>query len=244
MSRKIAPIFVVLSFALAESAWAQQPSPPAPPTVSVVGVATEEARPDIVLASFEIFDQRPTAADAEGENARMTAAVLDGLKASGVAAKDIATVGLRLSPVWGEERDAKNNAIVKRTLTGYEASNTLSVTMRALDKVGALIAEAVQNGANYQGVAFDLSDREQREDALRIKAVANAIHRASLYAEGAQMKLGAVQSIGADGAEPAYRPAPRGKAMMTAAASPMPVEPGLISLAESVTATFALVSPQ
>lgn len=242
MSRKIAAIFVVLCFAFPKSAWAQQPAPPAPPTVSVVGVATEEARPDIILINFEILNQRPTATDAEGDNARMTTAVLDGLKASDIDPKDIATIGLRLSPVWGEERDAMSSQIVKRTVTAYQASNTLSVKIRALDKAGALITKAVQNGATYQGVEFNLSDREEREDALRVKAAANALHRASLYAEGAQMKLGAVQSISADGAEPAYRAAPMGKAM--AAAAPLPVEPGLITLAESVNATFALVPPQ
>ena len=240
MSRKAAaPFLVVLGLAFAEPASAQQPPPAAPPTVSVVGVAAEEARPDVALVSFEVYDQRPTAADAAAENARITKAVLDGLKASGVDARDIATVGLRLSAVWGQERDPKNDQIVKQTLTAYQASDTLSVKMRILEKAGALIAEAVQNGATYQGVAFDLSDREQREDGLRVKAVANARHRASLYADGADMKLGALQSIAAGGEAPVFRPAAKG-AQMNAVASPLPIEPGLISLAESVNATFAL----
>ncbi len=239
MSHKAAPFLVVLSFALADPASAQQPAPPVPPIVSVVGVATEETRPDIALVSFEVFDQRPTASEAAAENARVTTAVLSGLKASGIDPKDIATVGLRLSAVWGEERDPKNDRIVKQTLTAYQASDTLSVKMRALEKAGAQIAEAVQNGATYQGVSFDLSDREQKEDALRVKAVANARHRASLYADGADMKLGALQSITAGGDEPVFRAAAKG-VQMTAAANPMPIEPGLISLAESVNATFAL----
>jgi len=71
--------------------------------------------------------------------------------------------------------------------------------VRDINRTGAFIAAAVQNGALYQSLSFDLSDREAREDALRVKAAANAMHRATLYAEGATMKLGALKSLGADG---------------------------------------------
>lgn len=240
MFAKTALPLAIAILALADSAQAQQP---AAPTVSVAGIASEDARPDIALVSFNIVDQRPSAADAEGENARVSAAVIDGLKASGIEAKDIATVGLSLFPVWSEERDPKSGQTVKRTLTGYQASNTLNVRMRAIDKTGAIIAQGVQNGATYQGVAFDLSDREAREDALRVKAVANAAHRATLYAEGAGMKLGPLQAISADGGQPIYRASAAPKALaMAAGASPLPIEPGVISLSETVNATWALAA--
>jgi hypothetical protein len=230
--------FVVASLVLAESAAAQ----PAPPTVSTAGVATEEARPDTAFVTLEILDQRPTAGGAESENARLAGIVLDSLKSSNIEAKDIATAGLSLFPVWNDERDPKTGQTLKRALAGYQASNTLSVRVRAIAKTGALIAQAVQDGATYQGVAFDLSDRDAREDALRAKAVANAMHRAALYAEGAQMKLGPLLSISAEAGQP-YRvaglSAPRTLAMAPAA-SPMPVEPGLVTLSQSVTAVWAL----
>lgn len=241
---RMVPIFALASLAFAESATAQQTTPSLP-TVSVAGFASEDATPDAALVTFEIADQRPTATEAESENARISAAVVDGFKASGIEAKDIATVGLSLFPIWSEDRDAKTGLTVKRTLTGYQASNTLSLRVHAIGKTGALIALAVQNGATYQGVAFDLSDRESREDALRVKAVANAMHRAALYAEGAQMKLGALQTISAEAGQP-YRnaalSAPRALSM-TAAPTPMPIEPGLITLSQSVTAVWTL-SPQ
>lgn len=241
-----ATVLALAGLALAESALAQEPSAAkTAATVSVSGVATEDAAPDIATVTFDITDERPNANGAASENARLTAAVIGGLKDSGVAAKDIATVNLSLSPLWTDERDPKTGQVVKRTLTGYRASNTLSARVRAIDKTGAIIAQSVQNGADYQGVAFDLSDRESREDALRVKAVANAMHRAALYAEGAAMKLGPLQSISADATQPFFRvgsAAPRNLGM-AAAATPMPVEPGLITISESVTASWAL-TPQ
>ncbi len=248
MISKSAMIFMLAALAGPIPARAQDHGPTiAVPTVSVVGVAAEDARPDVAIAVLNVTDDRPTANDAANENARLSTAVIDGLKGSGVDAKDIATLGLSLSPIMSEERDAKTNPIVKRTVTGFRASNTLSVRIRAIERAGALVATSVQNGATYQGVSFDLSDREAREDALRVKAVVNAMHRASLYAQGASMKLGALQSISADGAEAPLRPmsgAVRAMALPQAGANaPVAIEPGLITLTETASATWELTPP-
>jgi hypothetical protein len=59
------------------------------------------------------------------------------------------------------------------------------------------------------------------------------------------MKLGPLQAINADVAQPMFRVG-SGAARslsMAPAATPMPVEPGLITLSESVAATWAL-APQ
>jgi len=241
------PFFVAVlwlaSLAFGESAFAD-PTPPTPPTVTVAGYASEEARPDIARVTLEILTQHPSAADAEGEGARVATAVIEGLKASGIEAKDITTVGLSLFPIWSEERDPKSGQTIKRTLTGYQASNTLNVRVRTIDKAGALIAQAVQNGATYQGLAFDLSDREAREDVLRVKAASNALHRASLYAQGVGAKLGPIQSIGEDGGQSVFRsgalPAPKSFALASGATA-MPIEPGFVSLSAGVTASWSLV---
>jgi hypothetical protein len=246
MLAKSALIFAAAGVALCASAFAEEPSAAKrAPTVSVVGVATDEAAPDIVIVTFEIQDERPTANDATVENAQRATAVIEALEGAGVETKDIRTIGLSLSPVWNDERDAKTGQIVRRTLSGYRASNTLSARMRAIDKAGAIIERGVQNGAVYQGVAFDLSDREAREDALRVKAVANAMHRAALYAEGAAMKLGPLVAINAELAPPLYRVGSGAARTLNMAptAPPLPVEPGLITLSESVSATWAL-APQ
>ncbi len=205
----------------------------APPSVSVVGEASEDAKPDVATVSLAIDVEKPTAAEASIENARRAEAVIAGLTAAGIAAKDIATVGLSLYPVWNGQGQT-------RSVSGYEAINRLAVRVQPLDKAGALIAQAVQNGAEYQGLSFDVSDREAREDALRGKAVENAAHRAELYARGAAMKLGPLQAIRADAAQPAYRPLMELARVGSGAPTPTPIEPGLITLTETVSASWAL----
>ena len=165
----------------------------------MVGQANEDAKPDVATISLSIEVEKPTAAEASNENARRAEAVIAALRAAGIAAKDIATVGLR-SIRCGDSQSQP------RAVSAYQAINRIAVRVQPLDKAGALIAQAVQNGAEYQGVGFDVSDREAREDALRAKAVENAAHRAELYARGAAMKLGPLQAIRADAAQPVFRP--------------------------------------
>jgi len=213
------------------------------PTVSVVGLAEAEARPDMATVNLNITDDRPTANDASSENTRLTLAVVDGLKGSGVDAKDISTVGLSMYPLMSEGRDPKTNLPIKTVVTGFRASNTLRVRIHDIYRAGAFIAVGVQNGALYQGVSFDLSDRDAREDALRVQAVANAQHRASLYAQGASMKLGALRSIGAEASQ---RQTPYYAKAMGASAGPLApvaIEPGVVTLTESVNATWELMAP-
>jgi uncharacterized protein YggE len=202
------------------------------PSVTVVGEASDEARPDVAWISLTIRDQKPTAAEAASENARRANAVINALTGAGVDAKDIATLGLALDPVWSSGGSP-------HSVVAFEATNRLSVRVQPVEKAGPIIAQAVLAGAEYQGVGFDISDRAAREDALRPKAVANAARRAALYADGAGLKLGPLQSIQAEPAEPVLRPMTRTFAVAGAPAPP-PIEPGPITLSESVTATWTL----
>ena len=228
-----APALLAVAIAVAPVAAVAEDSAP---TVAVSGQASEDAKPDVATISLSIEVEKPTATEAANENARRAEAVLAGLKAAGVDAKNIATVGLSLYPVWN------NNQNQPRVVSAYQATNRIAVRVQPLDKAGALIAQAVGAGADYQGVGFDVSDRDAREDALRVKAVENAAHRAEFYARGAAMKLGSLRSIQADAAQPVYRPLAEAARSFKSAGAPVPppLEPGLITLSETVSATWAL----
>jgi len=132
---KSALAFAVASLALGGAAFAEEPSAAkSPPTVSVVGTASEDVRPDIVIVTFVVSDERPSATDAADENARRSRTLVDGLAGAGIEEKDIATLGLGLTQTWSDERDAKTGQIVKRTPSGYRASNTLSVRLRRVPR--------------------------------------------------------------------------------------------------------------
>ena len=236
----------LLAFAIASlplSALAEER--PSAPTISVVGVARAQARPDMAVVTLNVMADKLTANDAANENTRLTTAVVDGLKGSGVDAKDIVTLALNITPIMTDQRDPKTNQFIKTVVTGFRAFTRLSIRVRVIDRGGAYIANAVQNGALYEGVAFDLSDREAREDELRAKAVENAAHRASIYAGGASLKLGALRSLSPveTYSPPVSMGAPRALTAAPAPVAPMDLEPGLLTLSEGVNAVYELTSP-
>lgn len=219
---------------------------PAPPSITVVGEAHEDVRPDIAIITFSVIDDRAGSVEAANENARIVGVVIDGLKGSGVEVKDIATVGASLYPVFSEQRDPKTNAVLKSVVTGYRARNELRVHVREIERAGAIIGTTVQNGALYEGVSFDLSDRDARLDGLRGKAAANAARRAALYAEGLSVKLGPVRALNAAEGSASYEPVKGVRAlaaMAPGAPAPLQIEPGTVSLRDSITATFDLITP-
>jgi len=237
----IAPLAL---FTFCAPAFAQDCAPRSSvPTVVAVGEADEEVKPDVAFIGFGIAAERPTPDEAAAEDAKAAAAVIAALKEQGIDDKDLRTAALSLAPVTSATRDPKTGAVLKTTITGYRAYEAVRARTRAIDKLGATIAAVVKEGAtDYQGLVFDVSDRDAREDALKVKATQSAARRAALYAEGAGLKLGAVVSIvpQAERPRPTFDVAARALVGSGAAA---PVEPGLITLSESVTVTYALTGP-
>ena len=211
------------------------------PHITVTGTSFVEVRPDIATLSLGVVNERPTAAEAESENARAAASAIAGLKEFGVDPKDIQTSSLVLAPVMVEERDPKTGGVVKRTLTGYRAENGLTVTIRDVDKAGAIASRVVASGANfYRGLYFSVSDKEAREDGLRAAAVKEAMRKAALYSHGAATKLGRLLAI-----EPNPEFGAANLPMQKSSDGPrtvvVPVEPGNVRIESTVSATWELV---
>jgi uncharacterized protein len=243
---RVRPLALTFALAFGASALADEHSSSLPPpSISVIGGAWAEVLPDMAILTLSISVEKPTAADAAAENARIAKAVIDGLKSAGVAAQDIQTVGLSIYPEFTNS-GSQNSVSQKRSVTAYHANDNLNVRVRAIEKAGALAGAAVEAGALYQGIRFDISDRAARQDALRAAAVENAHHRAELYAKGASMKLGLPRTIVAQGAGSPDGVFPRANAVAMSRAAPNvepPIEAGTLTLRESVDATFDMSAP-
>lgn len=244
----LAPLAFIAALALgigAPAAHAQQQFYPSlkdsVSSITTTGVASMEVVPDIATISIGVDTERPKAADAARENARAAQAVVGEIKAQGIEAKDIQTLSITLSPVYGETTDA--NGRVKRTLRGYLASNSLSVRIKDITKAGALAGQLMDKGANsFEGTAFDFSQKEAKYDGLRGDAVRDALRKANSYVNGVGIKLGRVLEIATQPPETApvamsprvLAAAPRG------ASAAIPVEPGAQTLRTEVQVTWEL----
>jgi uncharacterized protein len=214
------------------------------PHITVSGTAFVEVKPDIATLQLGVVTEKPTAAEAASENAIASTATIATLKKIGVEPKDIRTSNLTLSPVMVEERDPKTQGVVKRNLTGYRTSNSLSVRIRDVDKAGVIASQVVEAGANtYQGLYFSVSDPTARADTMRAKAVGEAMRRAALFAHGASMKLGRLLAIDPEPDRRSVGEAdlPMRRPDIGPHVVVIPVEPGTERVEATVSATWELV---
>jgi hypothetical protein len=214
------------------------------PHIAVPIRLTEEVKPDIAILSLAVQAERRTAAEAAAETAKAGQAVIAELKAQGVEERDARTRDLAIVPLYRNELDANGRPTGRRTITGYRARSALQVRVRDVAKAGRIARDLVDKGANvFEGIAFDLADRDGATDALRVKAIARAAERAKAYVEPLGVKLGRVLLVQTD----MNQRGPERPALMmarTVAASeadsppPLPVEPGVIVLEANVAVTW------
>jgi uncharacterized protein len=202
-----------------------------PPMITVTGTGTVEAAPDIATLTIGVTTQGDTAAAALSANTAALEAVMARLVSAGVAPRDMQTSNLSLNPNWtGYDSSAP-------TISGYVAANMLTIRVRQLDTLGAVLDAAVADGANtLNGLTFGLADPAPALDAARKEAVADARARAELLAEAAGVKLGRIVSISEAGAGP--DPAPMFRA--EASAAPVPVASGELGLTANVTIFYEI----
>jgi uncharacterized protein YggE len=194
--------------------------------------------PDLATIDAGVVTQGATAAAALSDNSARMARVLAALKAAGVEARDIATSTVRLNPQY---RYAENQP---PAITGYQATNTVSVKFHDIAKSGAILDALVKQGANQiDGPNLSLSQPDAALDEARTDAVARARARAELYAKAAGLSVSRIVSIDENG-ENAGSPPPR--PMMyarVAAAAPQAdtaIEPGTTDVTVTLSVRFLL----
>lgn len=219
---------------------AAEPLKDSVPSVAVVGEAEEEVAPDQATLHFGVVTERPAAADAAKENARVAATILDELKTLGVVDADVRTQGVTLTPVSTEERDPKGKTTAIKKY--YVARNDISVRVRDLQRAGEIAGRLMDKGVNsFQGVDYDYSQPDAKMDELRARAVKDAERRARVYAEAAGLRLSRVLEIRpADETSPFPRPyAMKAAAPMADSVSP-PMRPGVQRISARVSVVWAL----
>lgn len=160
----------------------QQAPVTSPFVVSVSAEGKVTAPPDIALLSFGVQTGRqPTAKAAIALITKNMTNVVDAVKKLGVEDKDITTEQFWLNPAY----DYVNGTQVQR---GFEATQSLSVKVRDLDKTGDVLSAVTAAGANQVGgVSFGIDN----PDELRAQARAKAIEKAKAKAEVLAANLGA-----------------------------------------------------
>jgi uncharacterized protein YggE len=218
--------------------------PPAPPqsagsgegTITVAATGTVRVDPDTAVVTLGVQANAPTGAEAMEQVNSSSAALTEALIGAGIAEEDIQTSGLNL---WTTTDD-------RGEINGYQASLSVSVTIRDIEAVGATIdaaQEATGPGFTIGGVSFSFAEPETVLEDARVEAVELARTKAEQYAAAAGLTLGDVVAIVEAGSTPPIPVDARFEvtAQDAAAAGPA-ISPGQLDLTVDVSVTFSTTS--
>ena len=224
----------VLSFLLA-----QLPNiEPRPPVLVVNGTAQILVAPDEATVRLGIVRQAANAQAAQEQANAVAQEILNALGRAGVAANQIQTARLVLSPVYAprspESRDAPR-------IVAYNAANTVSVRLQNLTLVGPVIDAGLKAGANQlEGVQFGLrNDLPARQEALK-RAVEEARGKAQTMAEALRVNLGEVLEASEGGISVVDHVEAFAASRAMVAAPETPVSPGQIQVNANVTIRYRI----
>lgn len=198
--------------------------------VSATGQA--ETKPDEANFSVGVSSIGATSEAATAANNQKINAVVAALKALGVAEADMQTQQMSVGRIgYGPNRNK------------FEASNTITIRVRQVDKAGAAIQAATRAGANMlSGPDLRVSDPETANKGAYAAAYKAARGRADAYAEAAGLQVVRVLMI-RDGGTPAPQPQMAYESADMAVAqraAPPPVFAGSDRSQVSVSVDFAL----
>jgi uncharacterized protein YggE len=191
--------------------------------------------PDVAVISAGVVTRSPTATAAIQDAADRMQRVLAALKRAGVQERDIQTGSISLNP---EYRYPDNQA---PQLTGYNASNSLTIKFRDIRNSGKILDALVAEGANQiNGPSLTIDKPEAALDEARANAIAIGRSRADLYARSLGLRVVRVVAVSESGGYAPPPPSPPMPVMARMEAASTRIEPGEQKLQVNVAMTFEL----
>ncbi len=236
--KKLAVLLIcTLVLTASEAAMAQAPERPGLrfPSITVIGTGEAFGKPDLAHIQLGIVTEDAKAAEAVRKNNEAMNRLMAMIRKRGIVDRDVQTVQFSVTPRYIYEKTQQEPP----TISGYQVTNEVHVKIRQLSILGEFIDETVSLGANQiRGISFEVTESAKLLDEARRRAMADAQHRARVYAEAAGLKLGKPIAI----EEQPGRFAPYPVARLDArAAQSVPVSPGEQSFSILVTVIYAVV---
>lgn len=168
-------------------------------TVSATGTTT--VVPDAVRITASVSVVGATSKEALATASTTASAIRKALTANKVATKDVATQSVTVYPEYSYPQ---NSAPV---LTGYRATQSFSITVRAASTAGAVVdAIVAAGGDNVQinSASPFVLDNDKATETARTDAVKRAKAKAMSYAKLLGVKLGRIVYLNEDSAPSSY----------------------------------------
>lgn len=200
--------------------------------ITVTGNGTVTGVPNQISLSLSIQVNGYSVSSALSQASQDTRAVRAALTRRGVAAADIQTSDLNISPNYQGSSPVP---------VSYAVSESLTATLNHLGTAGAQINAAVRAGGNavsVNDVSLNLTDTGKLMAAARARAVADARAQASQYAAALGQPLGPVISV-TPVQQSTTAPEPLQFNSTGKAAASVPISPGTQQLTVSITVVYS-----
>ena len=231
-------------------------------TISFSGHGEVTAVPDIANIYFTISKDAKTVKEAQALVAAVEKSSLDSLKANNVLEKDIKTADASFYPKYEYKQAACPPVPMgmgyagvtvspsspyycppnKQVITGYTASESITVKVRNTDDVGKIMQALGTLGvSNLSGPNFAIDNEDGLKAEARKKAIDDAKAKAELLAKDLGVHLGKITSFNEGGNYPVMYSA-KSAMMDSASSAPAPAQlpKGENTITSDVTITYEI----
>jgi uncharacterized protein YggE len=159
-------------------------------TITFSGEGKISTKPDTAFVDFSVVTQGTKISDVQSANTEKMNKVTEFLKGYGIEDKDIKTTNYNLYPQYNYE-----NYRVPQII-GYQITQTLSIKIKNLEKVGEIMEKVVALGINQvNSLYFGVEDDEQLKEQARDLAIADAKEKAETLALQLGIRLGRLKGF-------------------------------------------------
>jgi uncharacterized protein len=161
------------------------------PTLTVTGNGQLALAPDTAFVTLGMETAGKSLAEAQKLNHAVMQKVSERLRELQIDKERIQTASFTVSPQYKPPAKRPTDAPpVPPEIIGYVVSNSVTVEVRNLEKVGAVIEESLAAGANhFHGLHWALRDEQQSKLGALKQAAAKAREKAAALSEALKVKL-------------------------------------------------------
>ncbi|MBN8565765.1 MAG: SIMPL domain-containing protein [Flavobacteriales bacterium] len=203
------------------------------PHIAVTGEGKVTVQPDQAIINFGVQNTGKDAAEVKKMNDETVDKVMKFIKKFGILSNDVQTTNVSLHKSYDYEKKKHH----------YQASQSISITLKDIKKYDELMMGLVDNGINnISNVEFKSSKIEEHKVTARKQAILDAKKKAEDFATALNQKVGKAIVI-TDNSQPIYQPPMYRNMMMKAEAMDTSQETlaiGQIEITTNVSVTFQL----
>ncbi len=201
--------------------------------IAVVGEGIVLAQPNTAQVTLGVEVTDASLANAQAQSSQRMDAVVQKLKAAGIADADIRTVSYSVNPQYDQQG----------SLRGYQIQNLVQVKTTNVAGLGRLLDDTVSAGASrIYGISFQSDNMSGLKDQARDQAMQNARAKAEQLARDAGVGLGRatlIEDTDTGGVTP-VRAQPAALAAPAADRPPTPIQSGELQVRSTVRVVWAI----